>query len=179
MVLTTLKFGYPSGEFVLEMPEFTVDRNEKVAVIGFVFQDFELLDYLDVMDNILHPYRITSALKLDGGVRERAAALAVDMGIGDKLGRLATDLSQGEKRLMSRADSTPLIIGAKGSSLDLVMNTRYFGDEVPELIYMDAARRSRPLRQHAREGTFHTVERGERRWFELKKARLPRCLPWY
>jgi putative ABC transport system ATP-binding protein len=73
-------------------------RAFRITSIGFVFQDFELLDYLDVMDNILHPYRITSALKLDGAVRERAAALARDMGIGDKLGRLATDLSQGEKQ---------------------------------------------------------------------------------
>ena len=48
-------------------------------------------------------------------------------------------LDESEKQLMSRADSTPLVIGAKGSSLDLVMNTLYFGDEVPELIYMDAA----------------------------------------
>ena len=73
-------------------------RAFRITNIGFVFQDFELLDYLDVMDNILHPYRITSALKLDGEVRDRAASLARDMGIGDKLGRLATDLSQGEKQ---------------------------------------------------------------------------------
>jgi putative ABC transport system permease protein len=32
-----------------------------------------------------------------------------------------------------------LVIGAKGSSLDLVMNTLYFDDEVPELIAMDAS----------------------------------------
>ena len=73
-------------------------RAFRITTIGFVFQDFELLDYLDVMDNILHPYRITGALELDGAVRERAAALAREMGIGDKLGRLATDLSQGEKQ---------------------------------------------------------------------------------
>ncbi len=48
-------------------------------------------------------------------------------------------LDESEKQLMSRAASTPLVIGARGSSLDLVMNTLYFGDEVPELIYMDAA----------------------------------------
>ena len=45
-------------------------------------------------------------------------------------------LDESERQLMSRADSTPLVIGAKGSSLDLVMNTLYFGDEVPELIAM-------------------------------------------
>jgi putative ABC transport system permease protein len=40
---------------------------------------------------------------------------------------------------MSRAVSTPLVVGAKGSALDLVMNTLYFDDEVPELITMEAS----------------------------------------
>ena len=48
-------------------------------------------------------------------------------------------LDESERQLMSRATKTPLVIGAKGSSLDLVMNTLYFGDEVPELIAMDAS----------------------------------------
>ncbi|NIQ74766.1 MAG: hypothetical protein GWN80_04370, partial [Gammaproteobacteria bacterium] len=50
-------------------------------------------------------------------------------------------LNESEKQLMSRAVSTPLVIGAKGSALDLVMNTLYFDDEVPELITMEAANR--------------------------------------
>lgn len=45
-------------------------------------------------------------------------------------------LTESEQQLLSRAVSTPLIVGAKGSALDLVMNTLYFGDEVPELISM-------------------------------------------
>lgn len=73
-------------------------RNFRITNIGFVFQDFELLDYLNVLDNILHPYRITGALMLDGEVRARAAMLAESMGIGDKLKRLVNDLSQGEKQ---------------------------------------------------------------------------------
>ena len=73
-------------------------RRFRITTIGFVFQDFELLDYLDVMDNILHPYRITDALKLDGSVRQRAGMLAMAMGIGDKINRPANDLSQGEKQ---------------------------------------------------------------------------------
>ncbi len=48
-------------------------------------------------------------------------------------------LDESERQLMSRAVVTPLVIGAKGSSLDLVMNTLYFGDEVPERIPMEAA----------------------------------------
>ena len=50
-------------------------------------------------------------------------------------------LNESEKQLMSRAVSTPLVIGAKGSALDLVMNTLYFDDEVPELITMQASNR--------------------------------------
>jgi putative ABC transport system ATP-binding protein len=73
-------------------------RHFRISKIGFVFQDFELLDYLNVLDNIVHPYRITSALVLDKTVRARAASLAENMGIGDKLGRFPDELSQGEKQ---------------------------------------------------------------------------------
>jgi putative ABC transport system permease protein len=48
-------------------------------------------------------------------------------------------LNESERQLALRADSSPLLIGAKGSALDLVMNSLYFGDEVPETITMAAA----------------------------------------
>jgi putative ABC transport system permease protein len=48
-------------------------------------------------------------------------------------------LNESERQLMSRAASTPMIVGAKGSALDLVMNTIYFGDQVPELITIAAS----------------------------------------
>lgn len=73
-------------------------RRFRITTIGFVFQDFELLDYLSVLDNILHPFRITDALELNPAVKGRAAELAEAMGIGDKIKRRATDLSQGEKQ---------------------------------------------------------------------------------
>jgi putative ABC transport system ATP-binding protein len=73
-------------------------RDFRINNIGFVFQDFELLEYLNVMDNILHPYRITAALKLTHDVHDRARTLAAQMGIEDKLGRSARDLSKGEKQ---------------------------------------------------------------------------------
>jgi putative ABC transport system permease protein len=50
-------------------------------------------------------------------------------------------LDESERQLMSRAVSTPLVVGAKGSSLDLIMNTLYFDDEVPDLITMEASDR--------------------------------------
>ncbi len=48
-------------------------------------------------------------------------------------------LDESEEQLLSRAQSTPLLLGARGSALDLVMNSLYFDDEVPELISMQAA----------------------------------------
>ena len=73
-------------------------RDFRISNIGFVFQDFELLDYLSIMDNILHPYRITDALTLNKEVQSRAATLAQQMGIGTMLKRHANDLSHGEKQ---------------------------------------------------------------------------------
>ncbi|MDH3935267.1 MAG: ATP-binding cassette domain-containing protein, partial [Gammaproteobacteria bacterium] len=73
-------------------------RDFRISTIGFVFQDFELLDYLNVLDNILHPYRITQALHLTAAVRARAESLAGQLGIADKLRRGVEQLSQGEKQ---------------------------------------------------------------------------------
>jgi len=73
-------------------------RDFRIRNIGFVLQDFELLDYLSILDNILHPYRITGALKLTGEVRQRAIHLADQMGIAEHLKKHPGELSQGEKQ---------------------------------------------------------------------------------
>ena len=73
-------------------------RDFRIRRIGMVFQEFELLDYLSVLDNILLPYRISSSLTLDREVRDRAASIAEHVGIADKLYRLSTRLSHGEKQ---------------------------------------------------------------------------------
>jgi putative ABC transport system permease protein len=48
-------------------------------------------------------------------------------------------IEESETRMMARADSTPLIIGAKGSSTDLVINSLYFRQEKIENIQMSFA----------------------------------------
>lgn len=73
-------------------------RDFRIANIGFVFQDFELLEYLSVFDNILHPYRINSSLSLSGEVRDRARQLADETELADKLRRRPDQLSQGERQ---------------------------------------------------------------------------------
>ena len=73
-------------------------RRFRASRIGFVFQDFALLDYLSARQNIYYPYRITPALVLDDEAQERAERLATACGIGDKLDRHPSGLSQGEQR---------------------------------------------------------------------------------
>lgn len=73
-------------------------RDFRIRHIGLVFQQFELLEHLTVLDNVLLAYRISAVLELDRSVRERAALLAQEVGIGDKLHRYVRRLSQGERQ---------------------------------------------------------------------------------
>ncbi len=73
-------------------------RDFRIANIGLVFQEFELLEYLHVLDNVLLPYRINGSLHLDAAVVQRAEELLTSVGIGDKLDRHPDNLSQGEKQ---------------------------------------------------------------------------------
>ena len=73
-------------------------RSFRITRMGLVFQEFELLDYLSVLDNIVLPYRMNSSLVLKGEVWSRAKGLAEEVGIGDKLNRHPRELSQGERQ---------------------------------------------------------------------------------
>ena len=78
-------------------------RSFRITKIGFVFQEFLLLEYLDVLDNILYPYRLHRELRLDASVRSRARQLASDLGLRTLLGRLPGELSQGERQRVAIA----------------------------------------------------------------------------
>jgi putative ABC transport system ATP-binding protein len=76
-------------------------RDFRCSNIGFVFQQFELLDYLTVKDNIALPFLINQSLSAETpkpAVDAAISRLAKSMGIGDKLGRHPQKLSQGEKQ---------------------------------------------------------------------------------
>jgi putative ABC transport system ATP-binding protein len=73
-------------------------RRFRITRLGLIFQDLQLLEYLDMADNILHPYRINPALKLSPAVRQRLRQLAADIGLEHKLGQPVTALSQGERQ---------------------------------------------------------------------------------
>lgn len=66
--------------------------------IGFVFQNFALVDYLNGLENILYPYRVGLGLRLDSSVRDRAMALAASCGIADRLKSRPAALSGGEQQ---------------------------------------------------------------------------------
>ena len=73
-------------------------RDFRIRKLGLVFQNFELLDYLSVRDNILLPLRIGRDLRVTVELRQRAAELAERVGIADKLDRYPGQLSQGERQ---------------------------------------------------------------------------------
>lgn len=73
-------------------------RHFRLKNVGMVFQSFELLEYLNVYDNILLPFRMSSELKLDKSVYSRVQSLAESTGIVTKLRRSVSHLSQGERQ---------------------------------------------------------------------------------
>lgn len=76
-------------------------RDLRLKRIGFIFQDICLIAYLNVLDNILVPWRLSPSLKLTTGARDLAVELANRVGLGDQLQAPVNTLSQGEKqRLM-------------------------------------------------------------------------------
>ena len=73
-------------------------REFRISQMGLIFQDFALLSYLNVLENILLPYRLHPALHLHSAQRERAQQLAGELGLGHLLERRPGKLSQGERQ---------------------------------------------------------------------------------
>lgn len=76
-------------------------RDFRSSNIGFVFQQFELLEYLSVKKNIELPFLINQTLAAERfrlANREAVSQLAASMGIANKLLRYPGKLSQGEKQ---------------------------------------------------------------------------------
>ena len=80
--------------------------------IGYVFQMFNLIPYLSVLDNIALPVRMHAGrrARLDGkGVKETAALLAEHLQIGNLLDNQVTELSVGQQQ---RVAACRALIGA-------------------------------------------------------------------
>ena len=66
--------------------------------IGQVFQDFQLIDYLNVLDNVLLPCRIHPSVTVTKALRERASVLLHSVEMSSFERRSVTRLSQGERQ---------------------------------------------------------------------------------
>ncbi len=73
-------------------------RMFRATKIGFVFQDFELIEYLNVAENIRLPYLIHSELKFQAPQEAALEQLTLQTGLADKRKRFPDQLSQGERQ---------------------------------------------------------------------------------
>ena len=73
-------------------------RDFRIRNIGFVFQQFELVEYLNAKDNILLPYSINASMQLTSEISSNATEMAGRMGLQGKLNRHPGQLSQGEQQ---------------------------------------------------------------------------------
>jgi ABC-type lipoprotein export system ATPase subunit len=71
----------------------------RAARIGFVFQQFHLVPYLSVLDNVLAPLL---ALPSDGA-EERARELIARFGLSDRAAHVPAELSTGERQRVALA----------------------------------------------------------------------------
>ncbi len=144
--VSDLEFDYGSSDFQLKIPDLSIGRGEKVAIvgpsglgkstllmllsgivspkrgsirmgdvqlehlsdasrrrfraskIGLVFQEFELIEYLSVRENIMLPYLLNSSLRTRPDVQVSTESLAEVTGLSGKLSRRPKQLSQGERQ---------------------------------------------------------------------------------
>jgi putative ABC transport system ATP-binding protein len=78
-------------------------RAFRIRNVGLVFQEFELLEHLDVRENVLLPYRLSPALRRDDDAAARTRDLADRLGIGELLARHPSQVSQGERQRVAVA----------------------------------------------------------------------------
>jgi ABC-type lipoprotein export system ATPase subunit len=78
-------------------------RALRIRDIGMVFQRFALLEHLTGLENVLLPYHVSSALRLDDAVINRARSLAEHLGVAHALDRKPERLSQGERQRLAIA----------------------------------------------------------------------------
>ena len=82
----------------LHMQNDAALRNLRSQRLGFVFQDFKLIEHLKVWDNITLPFRINSKLSSSQDILIRIKALAGDLGLSALLGKYPAKLSHGERQ---------------------------------------------------------------------------------
>ena len=90
-----------SGEVLLEGRNITNIREKEISAfrrdnLGFVFQDFNLLDNFSLKDNIFLPLVLQG--KTPGIMEQRLKLVAAKLGISDILGKFPYEVSGGQKQ---------------------------------------------------------------------------------
>lgn len=114
-------------------------RRLRLRRVGFVFQQFELLEYLTAKENILLPARLEGPVT--EVLRRRASALAERAGVSHRLDQRPATLSQGERQRVAICrtlmnDPSLIIADEPTGNLDPDTTERVMGllfDEVSRL----------------------------------------------
>jgi ABC-type lipoprotein export system ATPase subunit len=120
-------------------------RNLRISKIGFIFQEFELLDYLTVLENIVLPYMVNRMLTYDSAVRRHAIDLAESVGLGPMISRRPAELSHGERQRVAICRALiaepPIVIADEPTgNLD-----RKTADAIVEIIHQQVTSRGATL----------------------------------
>lgn len=78
-------------------------RAYRIKRIGFIFQEFELIEYLNVLDNLILPYKLNQSLSLNEETINRAKTIAGRIEIENKLHKYPNQLSGGERQRLATA----------------------------------------------------------------------------
>jgi len=107
--------GLISGQLTPTSGQLVVDGQDLAALslsarrawrarrIGFIFQDFPLVEHLSALENVLLPYRISKELRLTGAIRAQAASLLEALSLGGHRRTMPPRLSQGERQRVAIA----------------------------------------------------------------------------
>jgi len=90
-----------SGEYLLESENVSTLDDEELAIvrnekIGFVFQSFNLLPRMSVLENVLIPFEYVKSNQVKKKSREKALQILKDVGLGDKIHNMSNQLSGGQ-----------------------------------------------------------------------------------
>ena len=86
------------GDFAMTGCPELARRDFRLRQIGLVFQEFELLPYLDVAQNILAPLRLIPGVRVDAAAHRRLDEMTARTGLKPVLDHLPAGLSGGEKQ---------------------------------------------------------------------------------
>lgn len=95
-----------NGSILIEGNEITSMKEKQLAAfrktnLGFIFQDYNLLDTLTVKENILLPLSITKTAKSDA--HQKFDELASELGIAELKDKYPNEISGGQKQRTSAA----------------------------------------------------------------------------